>query len=100
MSQRWTSYQESTRVNFKQATFSLMEEYNFQHIKSFLFYSNNHSLESKKDHDMMLEVKNLPANEGDTGNSGSMPGLGRSPGEENGKPFLYSCLENLMNRGA
>ena len=61
-----------------------MEEYNFQHIKSFLFYSNNHSLESKKDHDMMLEVKNLPANEGDTD---SIPGSGRSHGEGKGNPF-------------
>ena len=42
-------------------------------------------------------VKNLPANAGDTG---SIPGLGRSPGEGNGKPLQYSCLENPMNRGA
>ena len=31
---------------------------------------------------------------------GSIPGLGRSPGEENGNPFQYYCLENLMHRGA
>ena len=31
---------------------------------------------------------------------GSIPGLGRSPGEGNGNPFQYSCLENLMDRGA
>ena len=36
-------------------------------------------------------VKNLPANAGDTG---SIPGLERSPGEGNGNPFQYSCLEN------
>ena len=42
-------------------------------------------------------VKNAPANAGD---SGLVPGLGRSPGEENGNPFQYSCLENSMNRGA
>ena len=30
----------------------------------------------------------------------SIPGLGRSPGEGNGDPFQYSCLENLMDRGA
>ena len=29
---------------------------------------------------------------------GSIPGLGRSPGEGNGKPFQYSCLGNLMDR--
>ena len=34
------------------------------------------------------------------GDLGSMPGLGRSPGEGNGNPFQYSCLENSMDRGA
>ena len=41
-------------------------------------------------------VKNLPANIGD---KGSIPGLGRSPGEENGNPLQYSCLGNPMDRG-
>ena len=41
-------------------------------------------------------VKNLPANAGDTG---LIPGLGRSPGEGNGNPFWYSCLENPKDRG-
>ena len=40
-------------------------------------------------------VKNLPANAGDVG---SVPGLGRSPGEGHGNPFHYSCLENPMGR--
>ena len=31
---------------------------------------------------------------------GSIPGLGRSPGEGNGNPLKYSCLENCMDRGA
>ena len=31
---------------------------------------------------------------------GSMPGLGRSPGEGNGNPLEYSCLKNPMDRGA
>ena len=34
------------------------------------------------------------------GDLGSIPGLGRSPGEENGNPLQYSCLENPMDRGA
>ena len=38
-------------------------------------------------------VKNLPANAGDTGDGGSIPGSGRSPGEGNGNPLQYSCLE-------
>ena len=39
-------------------------------------------------------VKNLPANAGDTGDVGFIPGLGRSPGEGNGNPLQCSCLEN------
>ena len=45
-------------------------------------------------------VKNLPASAGDLGSAGSIPGWGRSPGEENGTPRKYSCLENSMDRGA
>ena len=42
-------------------------------------------------------VKNLPANKVD---QGSIPGSGRSPGEGNGNPLQYSCLENSVDRGA
>ena len=35
-----------------------------------------------------------------TGDPGSIPGSGRSPGEGNGNPLQYSCPENLMDRGA
>ena len=45
-------------------------------------------------------VKNLPANAGDTGEAGSSPGLGRSPGGGNGNPLQNSCLENSTDRGA
>ena len=45
-------------------------------------------------------VKNLPANKGDVRDVGSAPGLRRSPGVGNDKPFRYSCLENPMDRGA
>ena len=41
-------------------------------------------------------IKNLPANAGDLG---SIPGSGRCPGEGNGPPLQYSCLENPMDRG-
>ena len=47
-----------------------------------------------------LVVKNLPANAGDTRDTGSVPGLGRSPGGGHGIPLQYSCLENSMDRGA
>ena len=42
-------------------------------------------------------VKNLPAKAGDMG---SIPGSERSPREEDGNPFQYSCLENPTDRGA
>ena len=45
-------------------------------------------------------VKNLPANAGDTGDVGLIPGLGRPPGGENGNPLQYPCWENPMDRGA
>ena len=44
-------------------------------------------------------VKNLPTHAGDAGDAGSIPGLGRPPGE-NDNPPQYSCLENPMARGA
>ena len=47
-----------------------------------------------------LVVKNLPANSGDLRNVGLIPGLERYPGEGNGNPAQYSCLENPMDRGA
>ena len=43
------------------------------------------------------EVKASACNAGDLG---STPGLGRSPGEGNGNPLQYSCLENPMDGGA
>jgi len=46
-----------------------------------------------------LVVKNLSANEGDVKEAGSIPELGRSPGEGNGNPLQHSCLENPMDRG-
>ena len=42
-------------------------------------------------------VKNPPANAGDTG---LIPGSGRSSGEGNGNPLQYSCLQNPMDGGA
>ena len=45
-------------------------------------------------------VKNPPANAGATGDTGSIPGSGRSPGEGNGNSLQYSCLENPTDRGA
>ena len=44
-------------------------------------------------------VKNPPANAGNAKDTGLIPGSGRSPGEGNGNPLQYSCLENLTDRG-
>ena len=49
------------------------------------------------DSQVMLVVKNLPAN---AGNTSWIPGSGRSPGEGNGNPLQYACLENPMDKGA
>ena len=48
---------------------------------------------------VMLVVKNPHANLGDTGDSSSVPGWGRSPGGGNDTPFQYSALGNPMDRG-
>ena len=45
-------------------------------------------------------VKNPPANAGDAGDMGSIPGWRRSPGGEHGNPLQYSFLENPTDRGA
>ena len=43
-------------------------------------------------------AERLAANVGDAGDSGSIPGLGGSPGGGNGNPLQCSCLENLVDR--
>ena len=49
---------------------------------------------------VMLVVKNLPANAGDVRDLGSIHGSGRSPGGGHGNPLQYSYLDNPMDRGA
>ena len=49
---------------------------------------------------MVLVVKNSPVNAGDVRETGSVPGLGISPGGGHGNPLHYCCLENLIDRGA
>ena len=45
-------------------------------------------------------VKRIACNAGDAGDVDSIRELGRFPGGGNGNPLQYSCLENLMDRGA
>ena len=49
---------------------------------------------------VVLVVKNPPANAGDIRDTGLIPVSGRSPGGGHGKPLQYSCLENSRDRGA
>ena len=49
---------------------------------------------------VVLVVKNLPANAGDLRDTGLIPGSRRSPGGGNGNPLQYSCLENPIDKGA
>ena len=49
---------------------------------------------------MVQLVKNLPASAGDARDPGLIPRSGGLPGEGNGNPFQYSCLENPVDRGA
>ena len=49
---------------------------------------------------MALVVKDLPGNAGDIRHLGMIPGSGKFPGGGNGNPLQYSCLGNLMDRGA
>ena len=62
-------------------------------LRHFCFQISTHS-------QVVLVVKNLPANAGDSRDMSSVPGLGRSPRVRNGNPFPYSCLENPTDRGA
>ena len=62
-----------------------------------------HSLHAEKAHSasqVALVIKNLSANAGDIRDLGSIPGLGRSPGEGQHNPLQYPCLENPRDRGA
>ena len=55
---------------------------------------------SQKASQVTLVVKKPPAKVGDVRGVGLNPGSGRLPGEGNGNPLQYSCLENLMDGGA
>ena len=57
-------------------------------------------LQSSRASQGALVVKNPPVNAGDARDMGLILGSGRSPGEGNGNPLQYSCLENPMGRGA
>ena len=67
---------------------------------SVLFVSYVHVLVPYQGIPRWCRVKSPPANAEDLRDSGSIPGLGRSPGVGNDSQLHYSCLENSMGRGA
>ena len=56
-------------------------------------------MEKKTCGQVVLMLKNPPANAGDLGDAGSIPESGRSPGGANGNPLQYPCLENPLDTG-
>ena len=57
-------------------------------------------VDSQRVSQLVLVVKNPPANAGDIRDVGSIPGSGRSLGGGHGNPLQYSCLEKPMDTGA
>ena len=66
-------------------------------LNLFLFSENNSPILELP---WWFSGKDSTCSAGDTGEPGLIPGLGRTPGGRHGNPFQYSCLENLMDRGA
>ena len=73
----------------------------YQFLHSFLWSNNNPLF---RDISFCLYIHHLmegfPSDAGDARGASLIPGAGRSPGEGNGNPFQYSCLENPRDRGA
>ena len=76
----------------QQATSKNIGKLNFIKIKDFMYQMTGFPGSSV--------VKNPPANVGDAGDVGLIPGSGRSPGGGNGNPLQYSCWDNATDRGA
>ena len=74
--------------------FNQLEKIN---VASFFFFLLTAFLYKQVTSQLVLVVKNLPANARD---AGLIPGLGRSPGAGNGNFLQYPCLENFMDGGA
>ena len=69
---------------------------------NYIFFLSNFLLSLETNRDFLNDsvVKNLPANEGDAGETGSILGLESSLEVGNGNPPQHSCLEDPMDRGA
>ena len=97
---QWTHYKEGTGLSTKHEKFSGNSPWKFQNLL-FLFFRWHSSFFLRKLSIYGLPwwrmLKHPPANAGD---SGSIPGSGRSPGNGDGNPFQSSCLNNPINREA
>ena len=62
--------------------------------------TSHNGKEYEKECIVVLMVKNPPANAGDIRDAGLIPGSGRSLEEGNGNSLQYSCMENIMDKGA
>ena len=71
-----------------------------RHVEHLFIHLSAISVSGLGDSQVVLVVKNLPANAGDIKDTGSILGSGRSPGGGSGNPLQYSCLENPMDREA
>ena len=71
-----------------------------KHVRLGYCLQTDHSLQGKKDMCLMKNGSDGKASVCNAGDPGSIPGLGRSPGEGNASPLQYSCLENPMDREA
>ena len=71
--------------------------YNMDEPSGCFVKSNKPVIKTNRASQVSQTVKNPSANAGD---SGSIPGSGRSPGEGHGNPLQYSCLKNPTDRGA
>ena len=69
------------------------------HLDCFRILAIVNNAAMNKEGEVVLVIKNLPANAGDIRDVGSIPRLGRSPGGGHDNPLQYSCLENPIDRG-
>ena len=72
----------------------------YLHIYPLFFFRFYSHIDLYRASQVVLVVKNLPANAGNSRDEGSIPGLRRSLGEGNGNLLQYSCLENSLDTGA
>ena len=79
---------------------SILRSFYVGYVSQYLLYITKTEFSIYLVSHLKIVVKNPPASAGDIRDVGSIPGLGISPGYENGNPLQYPCLENPMDLGA